>query len=406
MTSLRDSRFEKALEAAPDAHLRPDARTRQAVLQAAAAAVQAQPARPPVARWRRWWSGGADGGAGRMPWNAAFATVLLAGFVTLLWQGQPVPDARLDDAPPVTKPAEAPAVAADVVPSVPPITAPPNAPSPPPTPQAQSAPSGAPAARPATPAKAAADSAARVAPPQSAKRQEPAPASAPAPAPAPAPAIAQERSSEAGTGAMAPSAPAIVTRELRPPPDTAQPASAAAASAAASLSPAARPMPAPRADAAAATPESGLRGLTSAEPAAPARAAAPGLAAGNAFGRAAPLATHDPPALHGWTELRITQGGRTRRVARVEAAALAALAEQMRRLVPIAGEGVLHGDTFVRIAFVQGDAVLAELELGEPPWVRWTLLRPGFAGQWTAQADRGQLLTLQLELQRLGFTAR
>jgi hypothetical protein len=31
-----------------------------------------------------------------MPWNAAFATVLVATFVTVLWQREPVPDARLD----------------------------------------------------------------------------------------------------------------------------------------------------------------------------------------------------------------------------------------------------------------------------------------------------------------------
>lgn len=370
MTSLRDPRFEKALEAAPDAHLRPDARTRQAVLQAAAAAVQPQSVRQPVAWWRRWWSGPAEGGAGRMPWNAAFATVLLAGFVTLLWQGQPVPDARLDDAP-VDKAARQS------------------------TPQVQSAPSGTPAARPATPAKAAADSAAHAKPSERAPRQEPAPAAVPAPA------IAQERSSEAATGAVAQSAPpAPATREVQPPPPTTQPSMSTAAPA--------PPAPAPdqRADAAVAPAQPSARAQASAAlPAlsAPPRAAAPGLAAGGALGRAAPVAVPDSAALQGWTELRIAQGGQTLRIARADATALAA---QVRRVAPTSGAGALPGTSSLRIAFAQGDEVLAELELGEPPWVRWTLLRAGFAGQWTAQADRGQLQTLQLELQRLGFTAR
>jgi hypothetical protein len=359
MTSLRDPRFEKALQAAPDAHLRPDAHTRQAVLAAAAAAVQTQSAHQPVAWWRRQWFGGAGGGAGRMPWNAALATVLLAGFVTLLWQGQPVPDAQRAEAPASeamrqtapspAKPTQAPVAAGDAVPSIPPSTAPSPKSAPQPPPQAPPAPS----------AKAAADADARADAPRSAPRQEP----VPAPAATPAPAIAQERSSEAA------------------PTSSAQ-----------------------RADAAAAPAESSASAQASAALSEPARAAAPGLAAGSALGRAAPVSTPDSAALQGWTELRITQGGQTRRIARADATALAA---QVRRLAPAnSGESAMPRAPTLRIAFAQGDEVLAEFELGEPPWVRWTLLRAGFAGQWAAQADRGQLQTLQLELQRLGFTAR
>jgi hypothetical protein len=290
MTSLRDPRLEKALEVAPDAHLRPDARTRQAIIQAASAAVQGQPARKPVAWWQPLWPAG---GAGRMPWNAAFATVLLAGFVTLLWQGRPVPDARLDEAAPSAQ-----------------------------------------------------------------RTQQAAP---PAAQPAEAPATASDAAAPAGTmpPPSVPTAPAqAVRKKVQPPP-------AAAAD----------PVPVP----------------------------APGLAAGNALGRAAPMATPDSPALQGWTELRITQGNQTWRLARADANALAA---QVRRLAPTSGEGALPGAVSLRIAFAQGEDVLAELALGEEPWVRWTLLRGGFAGQWTAQADPGQLQTLQIELRRLGVPAR
>ncbi|HSV52147.1 MAG TPA: hypothetical protein VLJ57_08535, partial [Burkholderiaceae bacterium] len=111
----------------------------------------------------------------------------------------------------------------------------------------------------------------------------------------------------------------------------------------------------------------------------------------------------DSPALEGWNGLRITQGGETRRLARADASALAA---QVRRLAPTAGGESLAGAVSLRIEFAQGDELLAVLELGEEPWVRWTLLRPGFAGRWAGQADRGQLQALQLELRRLGVAPR
>jgi hypothetical protein len=132
--------------------------------------------------------------------------------------------------------------------------------------------------------------------------------------------------------------------------------------------------------------------------------AAPGLAAGSAFSRAAPASLPDSPAIEGWDTLRVTQGGQTWRVPRAQVTALAA---QARRLAPTTGSGdALPGSVSQRIEFAQGDEVLAVLELGEERWVRWTLLRPAFAGRWTAQADRGQLMALQLELQRLGLPAR
>jgi hypothetical protein len=116
MTELRDARFKRALQDAPDAQLGPQEATRRAVHEAAARAVQTQPAQR---KWR-WWPAPRQ----RMPWNAAFATVLLASLVALLWQGRDVPDARTDTAAvdpqvpsvapaPVPAPASAPSVAVE-----------------------------------------------------------------------------------------------------------------------------------------------------------------------------------------------------------------------------------------------------------------------------------------------------
>jgi hypothetical protein len=63
------------------------------------------PARAPW--WRRWWG---EPGV-RMPWNAAFATVLLAVLVGTLWHDREVPDAK-PQASPAQAPAPAPAPAA------------------------------------------------------------------------------------------------------------------------------------------------------------------------------------------------------------------------------------------------------------------------------------------------------
>ena len=82
MTELRDARLRKAMEEAPDAQLRPHARTREAIRAAAQQAVQ--PA------WRRWWP------RTRVPatqWAGAFATLVLATLVIVLWEGRDVPGA-------------------------------------------------------------------------------------------------------------------------------------------------------------------------------------------------------------------------------------------------------------------------------------------------------------------------
>lgn len=182
MTELRDARLHQALEHAPDAALRPHARTSEAIRTAAHAAVQPW--------WRRWWT---RAGAHPTPWAAAFATVAVATLVTVTWQDREIPGAAPQQA-------EAPASVAPQVAIAPPA-----------------APAQAPAARPAPPVlrdapaedsalakaqrPAAREERARAAAPQVresapapttaiAPESLPAPAAAPAPAPLPVPAPA------------------------------------------------------------------------------------------------------------------------------------------------------------------------------------------------------------------------
>ena len=103
---LRDARLARALEHAPDTlePAQPAAAMRDAILRAAHAAVdtpQTHPAAPPGRGWRAAVASVWNRlmGTGRMPWNAALATVLLAGFITLLWRDEPVPSAQTD--PPI-----------------------------------------------------------------------------------------------------------------------------------------------------------------------------------------------------------------------------------------------------------------------------------------------------------------
>lgn len=104
--NLRDARLRRALEHAPDARAEPGAEVRRAVLAAAREAVAGRRVTPAGREgapwWRRLWHrvwGGAPSSGRRRPWSAAFATVLLAGVVTLLWRGQmPEQVAQVDEA--------------------------------------------------------------------------------------------------------------------------------------------------------------------------------------------------------------------------------------------------------------------------------------------------------------------
>jgi len=110
MTELRDARFKRALDHAPDAALRPSDATRAAIKSIASGAnteagagalpAPAQPAHsaPLWQRVARWWRAG-ESGSRHMPWNAALATVVLASVVTLMWFDQPVPQAVPDEVP-------------------------------------------------------------------------------------------------------------------------------------------------------------------------------------------------------------------------------------------------------------------------------------------------------------------
>ncbi len=100
---LRDPALRRALDHAPDSNATPDPRTRDAILKMAHNLAATVPAAKNAAAnsasaapwWRRVFGGGGEPRS-RMPWNAAFATVLLATFVTVLWHREPVPDAQLD----------------------------------------------------------------------------------------------------------------------------------------------------------------------------------------------------------------------------------------------------------------------------------------------------------------------
>ena len=109
MSDLRDARFRKALEHAPDADLRPGEAIRRQVLAHARDAVRE--ARPPP-----WWHALWARPGHRMPWNAALATIAVASLVTVLWHDKEVPDAR-PEAAAVNDSLPAPA-ASSAVPSV------------------------------------------------------------------------------------------------------------------------------------------------------------------------------------------------------------------------------------------------------------------------------------------------
>ncbi|MBI5278184.1 MAG: hypothetical protein HY854_17175 [Burkholderiales bacterium] len=110
MTQLRDARLRRALDSAPDGEVRPPDAVRLAVRDAARAAVAAAAPQP---WWKRWWPQPQQ----RMPWNAAFATVLVAVLVGVMWQGEEVPDAP-PEAVAVRKDQRVPAAPASPVASV------------------------------------------------------------------------------------------------------------------------------------------------------------------------------------------------------------------------------------------------------------------------------------------------
>jgi hypothetical protein len=120
MTNLRDARLKRALQAAPDSSATPAATTRRAIHDAAQQAVTKPRA---AAWWQRLW----PEPKGRMPWNTAFATVLLAVLVGMMWRDEDLPGRRQEATPPASParvPASPPAAATATATAPPPGAAP------------------------------------------------------------------------------------------------------------------------------------------------------------------------------------------------------------------------------------------------------------------------------------------
>lgn len=140
MSDLRDARLKKALDAAPDAQQRPDARTREAIH------ARARDAIAPVES-DSWWRRLLGPDHQRIPWSAAFATVAMATLVTVLWHDREIPGARPDTVPaeaPVAAPAPQPQAAPAAIPVPPAESRVASAPSVRPRPAAKPAPEPAP----------------------------------------------------------------------------------------------------------------------------------------------------------------------------------------------------------------------------------------------------------------------
>ena len=113
---LRDKRLQRALNAAPDAQARPSEAVRETIKTVAISAINTRSTGQfSSKKWWEWlWQAS---GSRRSPWNAAFATLLLGGVITLLWQGQEPPSPMQEEGfrqaavPAVAPAAEAPAPA-------------------------------------------------------------------------------------------------------------------------------------------------------------------------------------------------------------------------------------------------------------------------------------------------------
>jgi len=428
---LRDPVLRRALDHAPDRDAAPDPRTRDAIRKMAhnlaAAPTPASAANNADAApwWRRLFAGG--GSHARMPWNAAFATVLVATFVAVLWHREPIPDARLDGEARVGG-AVAPAPAgAPTPPSAEPA---PQAPSP--AIVAQQAPA-APVASARDSAKEAqdrgtADAARRPAPSPARKQAAPVPeidrtppepqplpppapaaaqATAPLAAPAPAtvvPGIAEqaararqksegpqderalERRSSAFATAPAPSAapPSIAEPDRTPPAIAAAPVAPGAA--------------APRRESADSAPASIARGGSSAnaEASGALRDAPPPRAAAAAKAAGAPAGASSFSALDRWTSFELTRDGAGMRHARGDIEGLAALVNAVARSAT-AADAQLAAPVEARLSLYQGSALIAVLEIAGDQ-VRW-MPQPG-GGAWVGTPPAQTLAALRALLTR------
>ena len=384
MTELRDARLQRALRDAPDAHMAPSSSTRAAILARAHEAVTPTRAAP-------WWKRlGWGAGSQRMPWNAAFATIVVASLVTVMWHDRDIPDARTEGglADKQAPAAVAPPVARGPVHQAPAVTAQPQ----PAPPEAARAPAPKTAEVPA-PRK------------DAARKAEPvAPAVAPAPAPAPAPAAApppisipapaapaqappppvvaeapaaaadaqRERRAEVATGALRDESRGALAKSASP--DARQ--AGTSERAAAGLARPAAPAPQANAPAAAMAP--------------PAQSGASGLAAGLNLQVSAPPGT--------WTDVVLSGAGRTVQLPAAQASRLIELARQTaldaRSTEPLR-EPVTHRIELRRQGQVEGLLELAGRQ------VRWTQLRGGENRVTTGEPDAARLDALREEFRRL-----
>jgi hypothetical protein len=424
--ALRDPALQRALDHAPDHDATPDPRTRDAIRKMAHN-LAAAPVLTPVSVadgagaapwWRRLFGGGGTGA--RMPWNAAFATVLVATFVAVLWHREPVPDAQLDGEARVSG-----AAAPTPAPAQPSAQPAPQSPSPAAVaPQAPAAPAAEPPAASARDSsKDAVDSraadAVRRAPAPSSKQAAPAPeisrkpvespppsppselAAAPAmtpPAPVvpapPAPAAAapgiaeqstpprERNESESGGREKrsayvggAPAAPPSTTDLERVPP---APAVAAAAPAAPAAAPAHRELAdSPPAVAAQGNADAAASGALRQQ--APSRA----IAAAKVARPSADTASFS--ALDRWTSFNFTRTGPGGRHARGDIEGLAALVNTVARSAT-AADAQLVAPVEARLELYRGGALLAVLEIAGDQ-VRWTPQSGGTASVGTPPAQ-------------------
>ncbi len=409
----RDARLRRALDFAPDQLEVPAEQTKIAIKNIANQSVSTP--LPTLARtdgrgwWRRLWP--ASPGA-RMPWNAAFATVLLASMVTLLWRGEPVPDARpdRDTAAPVAEretgeprsatesaagsgaqPGVASAASRGAASVAAPVAAQPRIPAPMSVPKPPAV-----AANGATPS-AAANPKLRTDRPEptttTAPSAEPTPSVQPAPLAEPArarhetPATPEAAHGQDGARA-ADSAPPPLAKAAPAPPVPATQAENKAV------------QPPPAAAAAPAGAPGGAPTLSGA----PQRSAP---AATSMLGRATTADTGARLAFDQWTQARIVQGGRAFTVARDESPGLSALLVDAIPERPAAEPGV--ADMAVafgtRIELLREDRVIAVLELA-PPWVRYSTRPATTARVALARADPTALAALQAEIARLRALTR
>jgi len=326
-----DPVLRRMLDEAPDRDAAPHPATREAIRKIAHHAVApsplaVKPAEPARPWWQRLWQ---PGPGARMPWNAAFATVLVAVLLTVLWHREPVPDAQLDaGAPQASSSAPAPAPRAE----------PPAAVAPPP--MAETAPAAPQAA--ARGAASTADSHAAETKEQRRRIVQAAP----------------RGKSEDGARARADAPASVAPAEKLAPAPLAPPAAPAPSVAASAAPMAARPAPVAPAPSAAAIAPAPTR--ESAAPAALARR------------QAAPAAP--PGAWHGWTHLRIADaGGQVQRLSRAEAGQLAALVEAVIPTGPGMGEADAAVAPAWRLTLESGDGALGVLEVPAAPTatVRW-----------------------------------